>query len=220
MWHLESERAAYRGPRLQCSIDLEAPQSGVGNVRLRRPEQWTSLGERLHLFSLALPAESLTDAYVRANDLVATFEPRDAQQRRMRVYWRVLEDPPPMAFAGLELIFSVQTSRLDSDPHVEVASTLAGELTERSEHLLRFDLMLAPPITCLLLTHPANHSTTTVATTRERHDVRQAIFAGRLEKGVIRCARLRAVFLASDAPSDAARRLLRQFVDSPPPLTT
>jgi len=71
------------------------------------------------------------DAYVRENDLIATFERTQPSPIRAQIYWRLLKPEEFAAeYAGnvhvaFDLIASVNTSLLDSNPASSVRSSIA-----------------------------------------------------------------------------------------------
>ena len=60
-----------------------------------------------------------------ASDLVATYHETHTRKRRGQVYWRIVKLATTPEQHAIELVASVQTSLLDSDPTVEIHSTLA-----------------------------------------------------------------------------------------------
>ena len=70
------------------------------------------------------------DCFVRGNDFVATYAETADRPFRAQIYWRLVEndrsggDHRAEPIAALELIVSVQTSRLDIDTALAVCTTL------------------------------------------------------------------------------------------------
>lgn len=205
-------------------------------------------------FMQLLPTESpaakslkLVEAYVRGNDLVALYEPLAPHQVQPSVYWRARWDEPRQA-VGVEMIVSMQTSLLDSNPETVVATGMPigdvwgpGETVESTQQLEynQFPLTLTTtdrshppslviyqprdtPFAYVEMVHPADFVATQVelnkwgeswATTR--------LFSERLEKGVIRRARIVGWHLPRKSNvQKAAWELYSQFAAEPLPLTT
>ncbi len=87
------------------------------------------------------------ETYIRGNDLVTTHPATAERPTRVQLYWRRWRELPAQISAALELIVSVQTHLLDSDPTVILesrvpAATFASvtddyaELMVGQEHLL------------------------------------------------------------------------------------
>ena len=62
------------------------------------------------------------ETYVRGTDLVTTHPATTERPTRVQLYWRRWHDVPASISAVLELIVSVQTHLLDSDPTVVIES--------------------------------------------------------------------------------------------------
>jgi len=162
----------------------------------------------------------------------------------MQIYWRLVRDEAARA-TGLEAIVSAQTELLDSDPAATVASllppgdvlTLAdddrtfqplasgrgeaapgnGELaTARGAVLIRFE---RGKTSFLEMVHPSDDRGATFARADEQVATCYPVLTERLEKGVIRRSRVRALFLPRDNDDAVAAALYRQFAASPAPLT-
>jgi hypothetical protein len=129
-WQLEREKARLLDARAEVSIDLAHPERGLSVIVPDMP----TTGPRLSVLGFALGDAQRDrleiDAYVRQNDLVATFERVEPQPMRAQVYWRWLEPSefaPDFAAAVLvafDLIASVNTSLLDADPMSRAGSLI------------------------------------------------------------------------------------------------
>ena len=102
-----------------------------GSINLARPEQGlTGLaaidGKLLGIRPAIDGADTLQleDAYARGNDLVAHFKPTDSFPFRTEVYWRVEPTDSSASELRLSLIVSVQTDLLDTQPLLDIVSTL------------------------------------------------------------------------------------------------
>jgi hypothetical protein len=194
--------------------------------------------------SFAEPSEfRVTDQYIRGRDLVLSSETVSDDRLRCQFYWRLLSwnDLPAN---GLELIVSVQTGLLDSNPASDVQSQLdADEVLKwranrwepvswstspedppigQAVGLLLFRLH-GVPFSYLEMVHPADHYRSGVSRIGgSAHQMRShfELFPEHLEKGVIRRARLRGCLLPRDRDTATAEILHREFAASAPPLTT
>jgi hypothetical protein len=172
--------------------------------------------------------------------LVATYAPAGAGTVRPQIYWRLFR-PEHIEGMGLDLIVSVQTDLLDSDPSMSTASILPveGLLRLHGPGADQFEPLViddpAPLDAGLLLfrlaggrlsyvemVHPSDFCRAGVRTEdAARHTARLSfpLFPGRLEKGVIRRARLRGCFLPREDDRSVAAALYGEFAASTPPLT-
>ena len=184
-------------------------------------------------------AKPLVDTYTRGDDLVATYAETELHPLRVQIYWRSLH--AAASAKGIELLLSVQTGLLDSDPTVEVVTVLPGDAAlqalpvegspnDQQRLLVESGSFVASHATMngtyVEMIHPGDAHRTTIAHEGDRMVVRRKIFEHRLEKGVILRARLRGYFLASsrnvenDNESKIAAECLSEFARSEPPLTT
>src|SRR5258706_13689282 len=114
MWKLDGTMGVWDVAGTTTRVDVAHPEKGflcsASNGR----------------FMQLLPADAtkplkLADAYVRGNDLVALYEPQPPMQVQPQVYWRARQDAGQVAL-GVEMIVSMQTSLLDSNPETVVAT--------------------------------------------------------------------------------------------------
>ena len=243
MWQLSGTTADWNSPPLAARVDLLAPGVGLQNLCidsvplpgasllcLRTPEQDS--------------AETLVDVYVRQDDLVATYAQTAARPVRPQIYWRGL---PAAAgrLGGCELIVSAQTSLLGVDPALSITSLLPTSnvrrlCDEQAAHFEPFNpsvgivavdsgpgafLIRAPNAawSYLELIYPSDFARATLAwdaASQRAVRLTSFLFPESLEKGVIRRARIRGLFLPRSGDEAAALAAYREFVDSPLPLTT
>ena len=130
-WQLEEQKARLADAAIEASIDLAHPERGLllgvpdkPNAKARFCVLGFALGNSSEL------AGTEIDAYIRQNDLIAIFERTQPEPMRAQIYWRFLE---PTEFAAeyashvhvaFDLIASVNTSLLDSDPASTVRSSI------------------------------------------------------------------------------------------------
>jgi hypothetical protein len=233
---------------LVLSVDVLRPQLGAGDIRFRGAplSGWRLLAALRSESDWCLP---LADSYVRGADLIATYEPQGGQQVCPQIYWRFLSrSGPSRPRQGLELIVSVQTDLLHSEPGMAIASDLSdGEIWRlERDHESGFALvdstleaMDCTQADCLSvfvirpfgngfsyvqMVHPSDVHHTTISSERHAapHGVRivHDLFPDPLEKGVIRRGRVRGWFVDRDDDLRAAVECYRHWLDEPPPLTT
>ncbi len=234
---------------LTADLNLHRPQDG-----LRR---WLVSGTAFPaksllgvLFEQGQQGVVLTDCYTRGDDLIATYhhEPDDAVSSQ--IYWRWLRSSlAPGSLGGVEIIVSVQTELLHSEPHLTLASHVAAEEiwmlmnneengfqqvfpTPQSEtlfdqnHGLGAFLIRGPArgLSYLQIIHPSDLHKSRLRQQGEApaSDVQilHELFPDPLEKGVIRRGRARGWFLERAADFASAIACYRQWLAEPPPLTT
>ena len=184
----------------------------------------------------------LSETYIRGADLVATFARVPPHQIAPQIYWRVQEFPANSA-VGVEMVLSMQTDLLDSDPQAPVTSTAVGteflyanSLSSPSFATLEeqeFDRDASPENLFLMrdvrrnlsyaeMVHPSDFVSAEIFYDEEDQPcaVQSKLFPERLEKGVIRRARICGWFLPAENDLETAVELARRFVDEPLPLTT
>lgn len=86
--------------------------------------------ESMQFFPAASAKEppSLVDLYVRGTDLIATYDQLPGAEVQPQLYWRLLEYAPLQAL-GVQLMISMQTSLLNSEPRCTVVSNLKDART-------------------------------------------------------------------------------------------
>lgn len=194
--------------------------------------------------------DSPLDKYVRGNDLVARFNSQGHPFER-EVYWRVIdcdavetlvsqsEREDDDSLVGIELIYSLQTDSLDSNPapkvtsvvpiksfkvfSVEGASTDASRSWKASEDLAGSQLVLATLVggaTIAIGAFPSDLAHLEIENPKSPCPVVFHLNSDFLEKGVIRRTRM---FVCCGGPGVDEARLLQQataFLNSEIPLTT
>jgi hypothetical protein len=242
-WKLDGHVAQLKLDALCATVDLRDPEDGLQEPRL---------GSQLlsgHLLGVLLKphVESRpADAYIRGNDLVATYAESAQRAMRVQVYWRCQSQ---IDWLSIDLQVSVQTDCLGVATPVVACSQL--ELVEAlrlvdaptarygSVALGANAQQLTPQdgAGCLILRLPDSEwsyaemihsadfqqgqfSLVDSAAGNRRACLEHRLFPGTLEKGVILRARIRGLFVARD---DDCRRVAddyQQFLRSPLPLTT
>ncbi len=244
VWQLHGSQASFAAGPLSVSLELDWPQRGLKPGKPVRSGLCLGVG----LMGSTEPAMSAKhpipaqDAYVRGRDLVAVYEQTPARPYRATLYWQVLSpESAPGAMLAIELMVSVQTSLLESQPTLDVCSELRTEellAPDPQGHFVAFDSAAAPESNeaarCVLARLPGTdgcylemlHPTAFADSRVEPHGagangLRHRLFCpADLEKGVILRARLRAIWLPRAGDSEAAAGYYRSFLASPTPLTT
>jgi len=220
MWQLDGSKARLETSRLTCELDLAWPGRGLTKLAgslvagsLDPSNAFSAEGAAIMQLTLPGNATLLTDAYVRGNDLVATYDESADLPCRTQVYWRIENESD---FLGIQLIVSVQTSLLDSAPSLTVASQVAGSVRLVEEGVALMSL-LDPNVSYVEVTDGSNVESTII---QNNSQITNKLFPGSLEKGVIRRARILGCFLSASSAEQTARTLHERFVRSAPPLTT
>jgi hypothetical protein len=239
MWRIDGNVASLEAQGFTARVNLLHPENGLDSIshgQLAIPDA--------KLLQLRMPHpegdEQLVDSYVRGADLIAAYAQIAERQVRPQVCWRAVQCPATPA-VGVELILSVQTSLLDSDPCVTIGSEVpcVEVLQLADESSCRFESVEAtatePAQIGLFLyrlpnaigsyvemIHPSDFHTAELC--RDAGHARRIrssfrLFAERLEKGVILLARVQGLLIAADGDETAALSCYRRFVSSAVPLT-
>jgi hypothetical protein len=256
-WQIQDHVARLTTEQMSAEIDLLNPAGGAtvtsaANVAITD----------VILFRVGLPATthsgregaSPVEFFARGNDLIAIYSERPDHPFRAQICWRLIawqnggESVKELShFAALELILSIQTSLLDSDPAVEVETQLAARQASQLADTAsaRFNDVPASAIATSLnpdtgagcfrfplaggqlsyieMIHPADFHCATLAARGAKSltiGLAHALFPQRLEKGVILRSRLRGFFASADVANSAVARAYKAFAASEPPLTT
>ena len=214
MWQLDGSKAFLQTPQLSCQLDLASPSTGLTALRVKLNAKQAVSPLDAALMQLTLPSKKTppTDAYIRGNDLVATYAESADRCCRTQIYWRFANEAD---YFGVQLIVSVQTSRLDAAPGLTVTSRLPGPAQLVEEGTVVVPLPESDVCYAELI-DGSNVESTIVRGTR----ITNKLFPGSLEKGVIRRARILGSFLPASSSEQTARALHERLVRSAPPLTT
>jgi hypothetical protein len=193
------------------------------------------------------PQRELLDSFVRGNDLVATYQGQPPLTVSPQIYWRAKHESARSAVA-VEVVLSMRTDLLDSQPFSAVDSIVANCVLFHAEELdsRAFRSMTSASVPGRFISGgPASHlfvfrneqSNLSYAEMVHPSDfagaeidyrgeatgsvrLRSVLFPERLEKGVIRRARVCGWFLPAENDLAVAVELARQFINEPLPLTT
>ena len=254
-WNLDGTVARLAIGGAGAEIDLARPQNGLALKVPGAPSvaAWHILGVD---FENTQPTEGARlDAYVRGDDLVATFEESAPRRVRAQIYWRCLKasDFSPeygqRIAAAFDLIVSVNTSLLDSDPQSSVRSIVSSAETllgivgngSRVAELSTVDLQRSPAAGNLHgfivrpaegkfsyaeIVHPAESCRSEAKWARQHEsdrshavEITQHLFQQRLEKGVILRGWIRSALVAREHDEAAVLTAYQHFVAAEPPLT-
>jgi hypothetical protein len=190
-WRRTANTADLTCGRLTGRIDLAAPHLGLTALTWNNHEEGGSIWQLTPVEPNARIG-GLEDAYIRGEDLVATYRPGLNFPYRLEVYWSASQHDGAVMLCGL---VSIQTPLLDTNPEVEVATYLATSSCHFREQI-----------------HPDD-----AAPGAAENSAKHKLFAHFMEKGVIRRVRLFAAFAPGAKEIDA---LYANFLSAPLPLTT
>jgi hypothetical protein len=237
-WRLEASHAQLAAaPR---TAQLELGDLGLGLI-------FDNLAPSPFLRLLALQADAwhaggppLRDGFVRGNDLIAYYEPVPHWPVALELHWRAYPPLPEHAWQ-LDLQVSAHTDLLDSDPQLEVISRAAArevfDISPRgtqpsplergsrgapatSATLVR---LAGGELSLVHMVHPTDFCAALVSS--ESRDFGQLLklqhrlFGERLEKGVIRRARIRCQLVPQADDLARARAAFTEFSTEDPDLS-
>ncbi|MCR9116280.1 MAG: hypothetical protein NXI22_04925 [bacterium] len=230
-WKLAGQTAALSNSELTAKIDLRRTVAGLHELKFGDASlnDWRLLGFDASPGSSAAEPELLQELYSRGDDLIATFAEDPARFVRPQAYWRICGGTNTVA---IEFILSMQTSKLDSDPKVQVTSTLTGDAEEPfcidwqtgAPTGKEFNVVIWRPQHQHWTYAEATYPTDNAGFSANRHhdgiQVTRTMFPTRLEKGVIRRGRIMGLFVPRDNDTDRVASAIQDWVKMPPPLTT
>jgi hypothetical protein len=262
-WQLDRRRATCSLGAMSAAINLERPDLGLHALHVSAapvegsllavsssedqpawPAQLTAWPAQL----AAWPAQ-LTDAYVRGNDLVATYAGDASWPFAPQIYWSAdlrepAREPDREIIASLALVVSIQTNLLDTHPRIDVRSSLpADEVLMVS--VVGDDLLvdshangvqgLDPQANACGILWRLSGGALSYAEVMPTSDFRQLavgrtangatqsqweLFAEFLEKGVVRRARLQSLFVPRENDVQLVAECCQAIANRPLPLTT
>ncbi|MBX7168362.1 MAG: hypothetical protein K1X74_18650 [Pirellulales bacterium] len=184
-----------------------------------------------------------SDCFTRDGDLVTTFDPTEARPARVQIYWRWGQAPcvPEAALAVIDLQVSTQTDLLDSWPALATRSVIASNTVEQLTATGQWQRWTTGiPLTAMPVAFEIEAGQTKLRYVEMLHpdDAREfadptscctlgtggwvlqhRLFGERLEKGVIRRARVRGLFLPANLDARVVLSAYQAWADFAPPLT-
>jgi hypothetical protein len=240
MWSVQDNLALWESKLLHAKVDLGRPELGLHGLMLNAtPVRKLQLLQTRLEASEAAPA-TLAEVVQRGSELAVTYaETTDLPiQRQMK--WKISETLEPMSVT-IDLVVCVQTSQLDSDPRFVITSVIPS-VSWRQLRQLKQDLYFSNtdqqgdqqgcPVGVYVAqladntTHytqvllPSDELTAKVRVEKsgDGDALTSVLFSERLEKGVIRCARVRGVLSDGEMTESRALDVAEQFRKSPLPL--
>jgi hypothetical protein len=133
-WRLDQRRATLDLGPLKARIDLDQPALGLQQLTLAEGAVMPQQILGVELPPIEHDGDRFVEAYLRGDDLIATYADVAQPSFRWQVYWRALLGRFPQALAAIEAIVSVQTGLLDSWPQLTLRSsvTTAGAAVWRA----------------------------------------------------------------------------------------
>ncbi|HEX5472406.1 MAG TPA: hypothetical protein VFW73_10990 [Lacipirellulaceae bacterium] len=243
-WVLHGNEGELCCNTLAGQINTARPHEGLHNLRLSGVPWPVVLLSAYPEAEIECWPSPLGEAYVRGEDLVATYQATTNWPFSPQLYWRAnsLESPGGV-MASLSLLVSIQTQLLDTYPRIRVTSHVAcGEVLlltscngarPCAESIDRPRTVSPSGETCCILLRLKEWPLTYVEMVPSS-DFRQAklqrdndgvstewsLFADFLEKGVIRRARVHAALLARENDVDLAMACCEAARRLELPLTT
>ena len=239
-WSLHGSRVHLACGQLAAEFDLRDFVLGVHGLN------WAGSPLKERILGPQLPQVvngqfAITECYARGDDFVVSCERPGPLPLVPQFYWRARPSESHAA-VGIELIISMRTDLLDSQPETRVETFVRSEeaivaLRQQIDafhraspaKLNRADLAAGDVpaflfrkagVSYFQVVHPDDFFTVELGLWRKRYPrLTTTLFPDRLEKGVIRRARICGWFLPAENDLAVAVELARQFVDEPLPLT-
>lgn len=241
MWQIKESIAELSTDRFTGLVDLSRPWMGFSLSNERPAGILQILGVWFENHKSEFESQQFT-VHVRGTDLVARYT--EDQQRHIypEIYWRLIE-PTSLGVSGIELIASVQTSKLSSKPRLTTQSRCIAEEVlriesrrdgdcqtfdlgaEKSVRLERDSFLLSRPnntsFSYCEMVHPSDFVSSTIMQTEQQGiaQLSHELFPQSLEKGVIRRGRVRGIFVPRERDVECAREHFLEFADSKPVLS-
>ena len=249
MWDLDEYVVRWDSKDLVVALDTKNPTGGVNSI--------SALGSHLIgacILQLHPPQENdgfaaVHEPYARGKDVVASYAATASDAVRSQAYWRYQQFRLEHGLAvGIELIVSVQTNLLDSDPSVLVVTTIRCDEVwgcsdmDRSQfeplslvaqrpldwtaEVARTVHLFRPPdvdVSYVEIVHEQDFRAAQMelsANAPRTIRCKTTLFNERLEKGVIRRGRVWGMFVPRRNDFRSAVACAQQVAAARPPLTT
>ena len=239
MWSLAENRATWSD---RCGHVVVYPESPWLGVRASvEPHGGGWLRGEFTTWRVSPPC--VPDIYIRGDDLIASYPQSRSDELTAQLQWSARKWSD--ASLGIDLLVSVQTALLDSNPQFVVGATLPPATwyhwqteNEASTRLTPSAALWTHPTTCaavivarfavgpswFLMIHPedlpAEHRFARSDSAPWITPVWATLFTERLEKGVIRRARVRSGWTPPADEALVIRERFDELLQQPLPLTT
>ncbi len=250
MWRLDHAIGTWQSQRLCAQVAFAQPALGVHQVRCGDAELVGARLMQVAWYAHAAgPPARVEDAYVRGSDLIVTYAETAQHPVRAQVYWRMVDEPDASPGVVIEVLVSVQTESLDVDPRTRLATTVpsrgwsylpADRVASGFQPLVldepspRRAPITSPATALLARMEPAGSCSygqivfdsdlldARIAWERDRGEstLETTHFGARLEKGVLRRIRSRAVLAPRAQDEQLVAELLKDSATAAPPLVT
>jgi hypothetical protein len=244
-WKLNGTIADLRRGPLSARVDVSRPDMGLQQLQLNgqvMPSRLLAVQRHDETAQTTSPWPlQLADAYVRGDDLVASYKPSDDWPYSPQLYWSASSLQGIDGLLGsLSLLISVETHLLDTWPRITVSSQLACQelleitATTGATKSLQSNDTIRPSKTTACILHrlasapisyveimPPNDFRELTVQQHPNGEVRAQwhVLADFLEKGVIRRSRLHAVFMPRENDVQRALDCCAVVDQRPLPLT-
>ena len=246
MWQVEGDWASLRVRGLTARLDLCHPSRGLVSIKL--DDRAIAGAGLLELRDITIDRRAATpEGFARGADLVVQYAPSANRHYSCHVCWKLI-DWQQAGAAGVEAVVSVETALLLTDAAMSVGSAVSSteilylaadgtrqpvwDSTADQHSATSADQLHQPGLLLYRLpegigsyaemVHPNDFSTGQVQPPGAGQSHARSVFPlfdEQLEKGVIRRARVRGMFLPTQNDEARALECYRQFAASPTPLS-
>ncbi len=212
IWQLTEGTAELHDSALTAQVDLRNPLRGLHHLT------YCATAVEGLVLGVAMVGEdaSVEEAFVRGDDLVATFRTANEQPFSLQVYWTVM--PRDNGVVVIDTLLSLETPLLENFPKVLIQSQLPG--TEVWQPRESHDYLVLRSVdnawSYAEMAHPEDPGDWRID---EKGAVQRTLGGAFLEKGVIRRLRLRGAFLPQENDLQLASECLAELAAEAPPLT-
>ena len=226
-WKTNDSVCSFEDGRWSAHFDARSPQDGIAFQLAGHP----ATSANAFRLSLDSSLEPPSDVYVRRRDLIASYPQSPTSPHSWLIQLRAIEGDQT-DLLGIEAIFSLQTTLLDSHPRLTVDSqVLCSQFREFDNQFALGSTRQSPPLGVLtnseahrfsfaLVSYPSDANAFKASYDAGKLKVSQTLESSFLEKGVIRRYRLLAVAATSQVPDTALLHHCKAFSESEIPLST
>ncbi|MBT4694896.1 MAG: hypothetical protein HOB73_16290 [Planctomycetaceae bacterium] len=237
MWTIQSKTAHLQSANLTAKINLAFPNRGLSDVNLNSIN--LPLAHTLAI-QLSKPSsnelEKQVTAHTRERDLIATYDTQANQANHAEIMWRYMTSTNETSSkVGVEVVTTLQTNELYQPAILTSQTALTADnfFTYSPEGTWFNNEANAPTpntiaILChfsngasyLEIAHPMDAQGFTLNCSGESTGWEFLLLDQKIEKGVIRRARIQGWWCSESLTQDAASELIANLESSPLPLTT